>query len=64
MFLVVQRTDTLPEMRALVNTDHVVAVMPIPDGVKLRLSNDDTWGIALPFPRASAVFRQDIEPGA
>ena len=22
MFLVVQRTDTLPEMRALVNTDH------------------------------------------
>ena len=64
MFLVVQRTATLPEMRALVNTDHVVPVMPVPDGVKLRLSTDDTWGIVLPFPRASAVFRQDIEPGA
>jgi hypothetical protein len=51
-------------MRALVNTDHVVAVMPVPDLVKLRLSNDDTWEIALPFPHARAVFRQDIEPGA
>lgn len=66
MFLVVQRTDTLPEMRALVNTDHVVAVMPVAGGVrtKLYLSNGDTWEVSLPFTRASAVFREEIEPGA
>ena len=66
MFLVVQRTDTLPELRALVNTDHVVAVMPVAGGIrtKLYLSNGDTWEIALPFTRASAVFREEIEPGA
>jgi hypothetical protein len=64
MFLVVQRTDTLPEMRALVNTDHVVAVMPVAGGVrtKLYLSNGDTWEISLPFTRSSAVFREEIEP--
>ena len=66
MFLVVQRTDTLPEMRALVNTDHVVAVMPVAGGVrtKLYLSNGDTWEVALPFTRASAVFRGEVESGA
>ena len=66
MFLVVQRTDTLPEMRALVNTDHVVAVMPVAGGVrtKLYLSNGDTWEVALPFTRASVVFREDVEPSA
>ena len=66
MFLVVQRTDTLPEMRALVNTDHVVAVMPVAGGVrtKLYLSNGDTWEVALPFTRASAMFREEIERGA
>jgi hypothetical protein len=66
MFLVVQRTDTLPEMRAVVNTDHVVAVMPVAGGArtKLYLSNGDTWEVTLPFARASAVFREEIEPGA
>ncbi|HET6197094.1 MAG TPA: hypothetical protein VFE12_15135 [Acetobacteraceae bacterium] len=66
MFLVVQRTDTLPEMRALVNTDHVVAVMPVAGGVrtKLYLSNGDTWEVAMPFTRASALFREEIEPGS
>jgi len=65
MFLAVQRTDTLPEMRALVNTDHVIAVMPVAGGAKtkLYLSNGDTWDIALPFPRASTVFREEIETG-
>ena len=50
MFLVVQRTDTLPEMRALVNTNHVVAVMPVAGGVrtKLYLSNGDTWEVSFP----------------
>jgi hypothetical protein len=66
MFLVVQRTDTLPEMRALVNTDHVVAVMPVAGGVrtKLYLSNGDTWEVSLPFTRASTVFREEVEQGA
>ena len=66
MFILVQRTDTLPEMRALVNTDHVVAVMPVAGGVrtKLYLSNGDTWEITLPFTRASTVFREEVEPGA
>jgi hypothetical protein len=62
MFMLVQRTDTLPELRALVNTDHVVAVMPVAGGVRTKpyLSNGDTWEIALP----SIVFREEIEPGA
>ena len=61
MFLLVQRTDTLPEMRAVVNTDHIVAVMPVAGGVKtkLYLSNGDTWDVALPFTRAIAMFRGD-----
>jgi hypothetical protein len=66
MFLVVQRTDTIPEMRALVNTDHVVAVMPVSGGVKtkLYLSNGDTWDINIPFARATTIFRDEIEPRA
>jgi len=65
MFLVVQRTDTLPEMRALVNTDHVIAVMPVAGGVrtKLYLSNGDSWEVASAFTRASAVFREELESG-
>ena len=53
-------------MRALVNTDHVVAVMPVAGGVrtKLYLANGDTWEVALPFTRASAVFREEIEPSS
>lgn len=62
MFLVVQRTDTLPEMRALVNTDHIVAVMPVGGGTKtkLYLSNGDSWDVALPFNRAVTVFGEEI----
>lgn len=65
MFLVVQRTDTIPEMRALVNTDHIVAVMPVSGGVKtkLYLSNGDSWDIALPFARAVSVFRDGADIG-
>ena len=64
MFLVVQRTDTVPEMRALVNP--VVAVMPVASGVrtKLCLSNGDIWEISLPFTGASAALREEVEPGA
>ena len=65
MFLVVQRTDTIPEMRSLVNTDHVVAVMPVGGGIKtkLYLSNGDTWDIALPFTRAISVFVGETTSG-
>jgi hypothetical protein len=64
MFLVVQRTDTIPEMRSLVNTDHVVAVMPVGAGAKtkLYLSNGDSWDVGLPFTRAVALFRAETEP--
>ena len=63
MFILVQRTDTLPEMRAMVNTDHIVAVMPVSGGVKtkLYLSNGDTWDIGLGFTRAVALFRGEAE---
>jgi hypothetical protein len=63
MFLVVQRTDTLPEMRAIVNTDHVVAVMPVSGGMKtkLYLANGDTWEIAMAFTRAIGVFHGESE---
>lgn len=66
MFLVVQRTDTLPEMRALVSTDHAVAVMPVAGGVRTRLylSNGDASEDSLPFSRAGTVFREEVEPGA
>jgi hypothetical protein len=39
--------------------------MPVAGGAKtkLYLSNGDTWDIALPFPRASTVFREEIETG-
>jgi hypothetical protein len=65
MFLLVQRTDTLPEMRAVVNTDHVIAVMPVAGGVKtkLYLSNGDTWDIALVFTRAAALFQAESVTG-
>ena len=62
MFLVVQRTDTLPEIRAIVNTDHVVAVMPVAGGIKtkLYLSNGDSWDVALAFTRAVTIFRDEV----
>ena len=65
MFLLVQRTDTLPEMRAVINTDHVVAVMPSSGmgKTKLYLSNGDTWEIGLPFARAATLFRGEGEGG-
>jgi len=61
MFLLVQRTDTLPELRALVNTDQVVAVLPVTGGVKTRLylATGETWEIAMPFTRAISMFRAE-----
>lgn len=63
MFVVVQRTDTLPEMRALVNTDHVVAVNPVGGGVKSRvtLTNGEVWEVSLPFTRAITLLRAELE---
>jgi hypothetical protein len=66
MFLLVERTDTVPEMRALVNSDHVVAVLPASGGVrtKLCLAIGETWEIELPFTQAVALFRGKTEIGA
>ena len=63
MFVVVQRTDTLPEMRALVNTDHIVAVNPVGGGVKSRftLSNGEVWEVGLPFTRAITLLHAELE---
>ena len=48
MFILCQRTDTLPEMRALVNSDHVVAALPSGGGVrtKLLLDSGESWEIS------------------
>ena len=63
MFVVLQRTDTLPEMRALVNTDHIIAMAPVSGGVKSRLtlSNGEAWEIALPFTRAISLLNAEVE---
>jgi hypothetical protein len=66
MFVLYLRKDILPEMRVLVNTDHVIAAMPVGGGekTKLYLTNGETWEVALPFSRAIAVFRDGAAPGA
>ncbi|MBV9824301.1 MAG: hypothetical protein JO001_01265 [Alphaproteobacteria bacterium] len=63
MFFLCQRTDTMPEQRALVNSDHVVALLPIAGGVrsKLYLDTGESWEIALGFPYAVALFRNEAE---
>jgi hypothetical protein len=63
MFMLCQRTDTLPEMRVLVNSDHIVAVVPISGGVKSRLilSNGETWEVALSFTRAISLLHAELE---
>ena len=63
MFVLVQRTDTLPEMRALVNTAHVVAALPVAGGVrtKLYLAVGESWEISLPFTRTVSLLREETE---
>ena len=63
MFVVVQRTDTLPEMRALVNSDHILAITPVSGGIKSRLtlSNGETWEVALAFTRAISLLHADLD---
>ncbi len=63
MFILCQRSDTMPEMRVLVNTDHLVAVVPSNGGVrtKLLLDNGESWEINLPFTRAVNLFGQEAE---
>ena len=64
MFLLVQRTDTMPEVRVLVNTDHVIAILPVFGGTKskLSLSNGETWEIGLPVVQAQSLFRVENAP--
>lgn len=65
MFILVQRTDTLPEMRVMVNSDHVVAALPVAGGVrtKLYLAIGESWEISLPFNRAVSLLREEAETG-
>jgi hypothetical protein len=65
MFLLVQRTDTMPEVRALINTDHIVAVLPVFGGTKTKfhLDNGETWEIGLPFSQAQNLFREEPSAG-
>ena len=63
MFLLCHRTDTLPEIRALVNTDHIIAVSPVSGGVKSRLSmsNGEAWEVSLSFTRAMSLLHAEAE---
>jgi hypothetical protein len=63
MFFLVQRTDTMPEQRALVNSDHIVALLPIAGGSKSKvyLTTGDAWEIVLPFAHVVALFRNEAE---
>ena len=66
MFALVQRTDTLPEMRVVVNTEHVVAAVPVGGGVrtKLYLTIGEAWEIGLPFTQAVSMLRGDADANA
>jgi len=63
MFFLVQRTDTIPEQRALVNAENIVAVLPMVGGSrsKLYLDNGEGWEISLPFTHLVALFRHESE---
>jgi hypothetical protein len=65
MFVLVQRTDTLPETRVLINTSHVVAALPVAGGVrtKLYLAVGESWEISLPFTRVVSLLREEGEAG-
>ena len=69
MFYLVRRTDTIPEFRVLINTDHIVGVAPVSGGVKSRLflSTGETWEVELAFNRAINLLRGPldvVEPAA
>jgi hypothetical protein len=65
MFVLVERTDPLPETRAMVNTDHIVAALPVAGGVRTRLylSIGEAWEISLPFARAVSLLADEADPG-
>ena len=68
MVVLCQRTDIMPEMRALVNTDHVIAIT-VSGGVKSRLTlvNGEAWEVNLSFTRAISLLRHEpdiVEPVA
>ena len=69
MFILVQRTDTLPEIRTMVNTDHIVAILPVAGGAKTKfyLTTGESWEIGLNFSQALALMRERVKveaPGA
>ncbi|HTV88403.1 MAG TPA: hypothetical protein VME41_05250 [Stellaceae bacterium] len=65
MFLLYVRKDMIPELRVLVNTDHIVGAMPSGTGgdrTKLFMSTGESWEVAQPFSRAIAVLRDGAAP--
>ena len=67
MFLLYLRKDMLPELRVLVNTDHIVGAMPSGAGgdkTKLFLSTGETWEVGAPFARVIAVLRDGADPNS
>lgn len=65
MFLLYVRKDMIPELRVLVNTDHIVGAMPSGSGgdkTKFYMSTGESWEVALPFTRAIAILRDGVAP--
>jgi hypothetical protein len=65
MFLLYVRKDMIPELRVLVNTDHIVGATPSGSGgdkTKLFLSTGETWEVGVPFTRVIAVLRDGAAP--
>ena len=65
MFFLVERVDVVPEMRVLVNSDHVVAAVPAGGGIRttLYLAIGESWEISMPFARAVAALREGDDAG-
>jgi hypothetical protein len=64
-FLLYLRRDMIPELRVLVNTDHIVAAMPSGAGgdkSKVFLSTGESWEVGVSFARLIAVLRDGASP--
>lgn len=59
MFVLVERVDVVPETRAMVNVEHIVAALPAAGGVRttLYLAIGESWEISLPFARMIEILR-------
>ena len=64
MFMQWQRSDTLPEMRIMVNLDHLVAIVPSSGGLKTKiyLVNGEAWEITTPYMQAVNMVKEITAP--